>query len=221
MRAAGITSQNALARASDVPQPTINRILKGVTKRSPETHTLAALARACNVSFAWLHEGIGPMERNAGPSEFSLQEPRAVYAADESESVQVPFVEMRLQAGVPGFQADPEYSEGRRWSLPRYWIEERRVNPASLVALKVKGDSMYPTLRDGYTVIVDTADRTMVDGGIFAVNYEGKALLKRLQRDGGAWYLASDNPLPEYGRRIVRDNETIIVGRVIRMEGDL
>lgn len=63
MKAAGFKSQNALARASGIPQPTINRILKGVGKKGPEAHTLAQLAAACNVAFDWLHEGIGDRAR--------------------------------------------------------------------------------------------------------------------------------------------------------------
>jgi len=62
MRAAGFESQSGLARASGVPQPTINRILKGGGKRGPETETLKKLAVACNISFAWLNEGRGPMD---------------------------------------------------------------------------------------------------------------------------------------------------------------
>lgn len=56
-------SQSSLSRASGVPQPTINRILKGPTKRGPETETIRKLAQACNVSFDWLNEGIGDASR--------------------------------------------------------------------------------------------------------------------------------------------------------------
>lgn len=56
-------SQSSLARASGVPQPTINRILKGPNKRGPEVATLRKLAQACNVSFEWLNEGIGVPSR--------------------------------------------------------------------------------------------------------------------------------------------------------------
>ena len=59
MKMAKIPSQNALARASGVPQPTINRILKGSGKNGPETETIRKLAIACNVSFEWLNEAIG------------------------------------------------------------------------------------------------------------------------------------------------------------------
>jgi transcriptional regulator with XRE-family HTH domain len=58
MREAGFASQAALARASGVPQPTINRILKNLsTKQGPETETLQRLAKACRVTFNWLHQG--------------------------------------------------------------------------------------------------------------------------------------------------------------------
>jgi transcriptional regulator with XRE-family HTH domain len=58
MTQAGFKSQSALSRASGIPQPTINRILKGGGKKGPETATIQKLAIATNVSFAWLHEGI-------------------------------------------------------------------------------------------------------------------------------------------------------------------
>lgn len=64
MRKAGF-SQSGLSRASGVPQPTINRILKGPNKRGPETATLRRLAQACNVTFEWLNEGVGDPSRSA------------------------------------------------------------------------------------------------------------------------------------------------------------
>ena len=63
MREVRIASQSALARASGISQPTINRILKGGGKKGPEAHTLVKLAAACNVSFGWLHEGKLPKSR--------------------------------------------------------------------------------------------------------------------------------------------------------------
>lgn len=222
MKAAGIRSQSALARASGVPQPTINRILKGVGKKGPEAHTLKQLAIACNVSFQWLHEGVGPMVRGEPDNEAGLTDERSVSVGDGSDArfVKVPLIEMKLQAGVPGFLADPEYNDAMQLSLPQSWVQQKRLNPARLVAMKVKGDSMYPTLNENDTVIINTADQSMVDGVIFAVNYDGKAVVKRLERDGGIWYLSSDNTLPAYKRRVIRDSETMIIGRVVRRETD-
>ena len=53
MVAAGFKSQSALARASGVPQPTVNRILKGIAI-APETSTLKKLADACRVPMSQL-----------------------------------------------------------------------------------------------------------------------------------------------------------------------
>lgn len=58
MQNAGFKTQSALSRASGIPQPTINRILKGGGKKGPETVTIQKLAAATGVSFAWLNEGV-------------------------------------------------------------------------------------------------------------------------------------------------------------------
>lgn len=63
MQDARIKSQAALARASGIPQPTINRILNGEGKRGPETATLVALANATGVEFLWLQQGRGPQRQ--------------------------------------------------------------------------------------------------------------------------------------------------------------
>lgn len=57
MQDAGFKSQGALARASRVPQPTVNRLLRGNGTQGPETATVRKLAAACNVTFDWLMHG--------------------------------------------------------------------------------------------------------------------------------------------------------------------
>ncbi len=59
MKLRNIGSQSALARSSGVPQPTINRILKGTTS-SPDVPTLQKLATALESNVNWLAEGLGP-----------------------------------------------------------------------------------------------------------------------------------------------------------------
>lgn len=78
MREAGLESQMALARASGVPQPTINRILKLATKKGPEAATVRRLAAACNVNFDWLNEGIGPKRRGEASQAVAANEPSAI-----------------------------------------------------------------------------------------------------------------------------------------------
>lgn len=222
MKAAGIPSQNALARLSDVPQPTINRILKGVGKKGPEAHTVVRLAEACNVSFQWLYEGTGPMERERKQESDETPAETLRLSIDDKDSgkfVGIRMLTRVLHAGVDGVDGDFEYDDGIALSLPLDWVNAKRLDPSKLVALKVKGQSMYPTMREGDVVIVNTADRDPVDGDLFAVNHHHKPVVKRLERENGIWHLASDNRLPAYSRRPVEE-ETEIVGRVVRMQVD-
>ena len=163
MQAAGIPSQSALARASGIPQPTINRILKGVGKKGPEAHTVAELAKACNVSFTWLFEGVGPMARSApstddGDSRTTVQ----VKDDDDSEFVRVQLVKNFLHAGLGGMDGDFEPDDDVSVTIPRSWLLERGVSAQTVKALRIKGLSMYPTLRPGTIAIVNLADRVPV-----------------------------------------------------------
>lgn len=218
MRAAGFDSQSALSRASGVPQPTIARILKGTGKSGPETDTLAKLAQACNVSFRWLHEGAGAMSRTA-----EIPGALLVGTLDDNDPdvIDVPLVKLKLSAGIQGFAAQPEQGVLRKIRLDRSWLEKNGYEPSRLIAVTVKGESMEPALYDGDIVVINTADRRPVDGAVFAVNYEGEPVIKRLARDIGRWWLMSDNSdQRKYHRKSCEGDECIVVGRVVHLHRD-
>lgn len=140
----------------------------------------------------------------------------------DSRLVQIPLVNLRLSAGIAGFKVDPEYDDGRRMTgLSREWVERNKYVPAKLVAIKVRGESMEPTLYEDDLVVINTADIKPQDGAVYAVNYEGEPVVKRLSRDAGDWWLTSDNSdQRKYHRKICRGEACIIVGRVVRKESD-
>jgi len=217
MQKAGIASQSALARASGVPQPTINRILKGTGKKGPETNTIAALAAACNVTAQWLTDGTGNMERDVQTSPSEGEIIKVSVSAETSKFVGVRVVSRYIHAGIDGHGGDVEYEDHAMLSLPLAWVEEKRLAPSKLVAIRVTGESMYPTLKRGHIVVVNTADndpRNLVDGKLYAVNHNDRPCVKRLEYTSGQWFLTSDNNLPEFRRRPV-DETTEIIGRVI------
>jgi phage repressor protein C with HTH and peptisase S24 domain len=217
MHQAGIPSQSALARASGVPQPTINRILKGTGKKGPETNTIAALAAACNVAAQWLTDGTGPMERAPALSQAEGEIIEVSVSAETSKFVGVRVVSRYIHAGIDGHGGDVEYEDHAMLSLPLSWVEGKRLSPSKLIAIRVTGESMYPTLKRGHIVIVNTADndpRNLIDGKLYAVNHNDRPCVKRLELNGGQWFLTSDNKLPEFRSRPV-DESTEIIGRVI------
>ena len=148
---------------------------------------------------------------------------RPVVVADSEDARFCPIrtVRLRLSAGITGFHVEPEDYDGGMISVPRSWIERNGFQPDALVAIKVKGESMEPALFQDDVVIVNTADTAPADGVVFAVNYEGEPVVKRLARDIGQWWLTSDNPdQRKYHRKMCRGNECLIVGRVVRKESE-
>lgn len=55
-----------------------------------------------------------------------------------------------------------------------------KCRPGALAAQVVAGDAMAPTLVDGDHVLVDTADQKPLRDGLYAIESESRAVLKRL-----------------------------------------
>jgi phage repressor protein C with HTH and peptisase S24 domain len=120
-----------------------------------------------------------------------------------------------------GFAVEPDRRDGGQAMVPRRWVEQNDYIPERLLAMEVKGESMEPALYAGDLVIVNTADTRPVDGAVYAINYEGEPVIKRLVRDGGFWWLASDHSdQRKYSRKRCEGDMCIIVGRVVRKESE-
>lgn len=192
-------------------------------KHSPSLQQLLAIAKVTGKSLP--PQILAAMQGTAPEIDPTAAIPgalRVVIEDDDSEHfVQVPKVKLRLSAGITGFRTEPDYYDGQTISLSVQWVEKKGLSPSRLVAIRVKGESMEPALHEDDIVIVNTADIQPVDGEVYAVNYEGEAVVKRLIRDAGDWWLASDNPdQRKYQRKICRGTDCIIVGRVIRKESE-
>ena len=98
-------------------------------------------------------------------------------------------------------------------------IPEWKFKP-SLTALKVAGESMAPTIKDGAEVVVDRAVGELVDGRIYVVYIRDNGLvIKRLYKGPGVIILRSDNPAsPEL---VCRPEEIEIQGRIVGVYQDI
>lgn len=90
-------------------------------------------------------------------------------------------------AGPPMWSEEAEY-------IVLHIPELRGKSERELFAVRVHGDSMEPTLREG-DVVVFWTQGAVEPGRIVAVHvhWDG-VVIKRLQRHGDTWYLYSDNP---------------------------
>lgn len=141
--------------------------------------------------------------------------------ADDPALTHIPKVKLRLSAGISGFDVEPERFDGSTTTVPTNWIERNKYSREKLFAIRVKGESMEPTLYEDDLVVINTADTRPTDGGVYAINFEGEPVVKRLTRDAGQWWLTSDHAdQRKFYRRVCQGNDCIIVGRVVRRESE-
>ena len=134
---------------------------------------------------------------------------------DEDE-VEVPFfMEVELAAGIGG-----EYSleiQGPKLRFSKSTLRRCGVEASAAACVKVAGNSMEPRLFDGDVVGVDTLDKKIVDGNVYAINHDGMLRIKRLYRlPGGGLRINSFNS-EEHPDEKYYDKEIsniAIVGRV-------
>ncbi|TFU25617.1 peptidase S24 [Thermus tengchongensis] len=124
------------------------------------------------------------------PEEFSRETGIQLPGAEIPGSI--PVVRYRIPV-IDAGAGPPMWNEGAEY-ITLHIPELRGKREEELFAVRVKGDSMEPTLRDGDIVVFWTGGAPE-PGRIVAVHvhWDG-VIVKRLQRYNGSWYLYSDNP---------------------------
>lgn len=208
------TNPYDLQRATGVPQPTIHRILTGESS-DPRTKTLQPLADYFGVSVAELRDQdlcSGAEPRMGSNATFAKTE---AVGGEDPRMVYVPKIPLRVSAGISGYEIEPEPFDGSTMLVSREWCERRGLDPKLLLWVQVGGRSMEKTLYDKDWVLVYRGWTEPKNDTIFAINYDGEPVIKRLTRDAGKWWLTSDNPDPQYYRRLCSEGECVIVGQAL------
>ena len=131
--------------------------------------------------------------------------------------IEVPRLALGASAG-PGLLAGQELPIGA-FRFGARWLREQGLNAAQLSAIRVEGDSMEATLRDGDEILVDRTPRTWRDG-IHVVRAGDALLVKRLDTGRpGVIALVSDNPA--YRTLELAPEEVEVIGRVVWKSGRL
>lgn len=130
----------------------------------------------------------------------------------------VPIVRRPVRAAAgSGSWNDEEAAEGRFAFDPAWLKRLTRSRPEHLSLVRVEGDSMAPTLKDGDDILVDQQDgAAALRDGIYVLRIEDRLVVKRLAVhpfDRGIT-IQSDNPAyPDWPGR--EAGEVDLVGRVL------
>ncbi|GBQ52862.1 S24 family peptidase [Acidomonas methanolica] len=196
----------AVVRNSGISQSSLNEYLKGRTLR---VDTALRLAAACDVSPQWLIFGVA-----------DIDSPRLGDSSPEGVLVRV-YDEAEASAGHGSLGLDTP--QPRQVSISRHFLEDLGLQPKHTIILKVRGDSMEPTLATGDRVLVDTSPRRMLAAVTLFVS-NGMLMVKRLSPTAtGTIKIISDNnryppeeiPITKFRWGQPDDDDTItIIGRV-------
>lgn len=158
----------------------------------PDQTNILALSRWLNVRPEWLEYGRNQAanDKDREPSIPPESEWGSVEAWDDStpvsdDEVEVPFfkdIEFACGAGRTG---DEDYN-GYKLRFSKSTL--RRIGAStdghSIICFPARGNSMEPNIPDGTTVAVNTEDKKIIDGKMYAISEDGWKRIKLLYRTG-------------------------------------
>lgn len=205
-------SQRALAEALNVSGSAIAMIESGRSKLS--SRMLRKLSEKFSVNPAWLIEGREPIQF-AAPAGFKAADGQMTiappvpgkplprdFSVDHRDFSLVRLYDINLGAG-PGIV--PVEGDGPDlFAFPTVWLRSLGVGADLAGLVRVKGDSMAPSIPDGAIVLLDLTRRSVESKGVYAFSREGEAFVKRLvpvdlspAGQPRSLVIISDNPLNE------------------------
>jgi phage repressor protein C with HTH and peptisase S24 domain len=207
------TSAFAVETQAGLPQDAIRNVIRSEKKSGP---TLTRVEEICDALGLELY--IGPRRDDAAAERRDNTEVDIGGACDDFELIDR--YDLNVSAG-PGLIPVDENAVGKV-AFTRKWLAREGIDARKAGIVRVSGDSMAPTIPDGAFVLVHMPERELVRQGIFALSYDGQAMIKRLVpsehgRDGRplAIVLVSDNPM--HPPRVVAGHDlrlVRVVGRV-------
>lgn len=229
-------SQQDVADATGMSQPSYYKIERGHTKR---TTYINELAKVFEVNVDWLANGSGEMlsgaankaeeARRAGSEAIAdpekelarILEAGSVSTDDsDDEMVSIPIYDLYFCCGDGNGSCEFENIKGYR-KLPPSFFKDRNIRPEDFKLICAINDSNHPYIKDGDEVGIVITDREIKDGEYYAILLDGDRMIKQIFREaGGSYRLSSFNKA--YPDKVVtpEHNESLIIaGRQVYRAG--
>lgn len=204
-------SKTAIAEAAGLSKGIVNQWEDGLVK-SIKLKAALGIEKRYGYSHVWLILGTG---------EKMVADRKEIDLDNDNRWEPIKFVEIKIRAGVTGYAV--EYlseDEFEPLFFKKTWFQRRKFDPTKLYALMIKGNSMDPTLGEGSVVVINTEDTEIKDNEIYAINYHGEPVVKRIVSDIGGYWLVSDNADQRRFARVKCDEDTSLIGRVVHHQGE-
>jgi SOS-response transcriptional repressor LexA len=205
-------NQAQLAAALGVSQAAVSKWHVGMAEPSAESYSrLAQMTASEDLARYFMDRAIeltpslrGLLDdaraREARAREAEKKEPKKVV---RRSSVEIPVLNGAIAAGQPRLVRDHDYEDVL--TLPSAWVP----HPEHTRCIKVAGDSMSPTVEDGYMIVVDTyrqEPRDLNGKMVVARDPEGNCTVKWLRRVGKEFMLVPQHTSPRHNPVIMRED---------------
>ncbi|MEQ9910956.1 helix-turn-helix transcriptional regulator [Pectobacterium polaris] len=216
-------SQERLATAIGLTQPAIQKMVAGKTLRSSKS---VEIAQTLGIRPEWLVSGQGEMRvgnevkhdpRSDMPDESVCETVDAWNSQSPlpQDEVEIPFLkDIELAAGT-GRLIDEDYNGYKlRFSKATLRRVGANTDGEGVLCFPAKGNSMEPVIPDGATVAIDTHNKQIIDGEIFAINQDGLKRIKQLYRRPGGKVLIRSFNRDEHEDEIADEDSVEVMGFV-------
>ncbi|GAB1102135.1 XRE family transcriptional regulator [Shewanella algae] len=220
MDEAGYT-QASLGEAIGMAQPSVWKLVTGKTKN---TRKLYEIARVLRVNPDWLLTGKGQKEMAGGSSnkneipdesEWVKMEPWDDSTPIDKEEVLVPFLkDVELACGDGTFNEEDYNGFKLRFSKATLRRVGANTDGSGVICFPASGNSMEPYIPHGTTVAINTNDKKIVDGKIYAINENGWKRIKVLRRSSPNMLNISSFNSEEYDPEEKPVDSVEIIGRL-------
>lgn len=211
--------QKGLAEGINVSPQTVNNWLK---RDAISREAAQQICEKYGYSLDWLLNGVGLPKVNQGDRKSTInpeQDGVGVEAWDDEtpldeDDVYIPFFKSIELAAGTGCTNNKDYNSYKlrfsKATLKRYGAE-----PCNVVSFPVYGPSMDPVIPHKSTVTVDTGNKKIVDGGIYAIEQDDLFRVKLLYRLPGRRLSIRSYNKEEFPEEEADLDSVKIIGRVI------
>lgn len=205
-QAIGVVS--LFAKRSGFADRTLRNWINGVSR--PDVDDLMEIAALSRRSVAWL---VG-------------EAPAAAPVEPPSGVVRIAVIDARASAGPGAWNEHAQEIDGV--AFPLDWLRRLggpMINPDKCDFLRLRGDSMWPTIADNALILINRGDvapplarskKRLPDDDIFVFSWQGDLKIKRLTRQPGEQLTIISDNARLYPPEIVPAHAALtVIGRVI------
>lgn len=182
-------TQEELAKLAKVSQSAVHKLCTGKAK---QTRKLIEIAAALKVQPQWLATGLLP--KALGMDESAYDNVTLGIKIPPAALVKVPVVGT-AQLGDDGYWAEMDYPTGHGDGHVEFYCRDENA-----YAVRCRGSSMMPRIRDGEFVVLETKASPIPGDDVLVKHMDGRVMVKRYlyERDGMIHLMSINETYPPH-----------------------